>query len=502
MECHKAISLSGRVIFVSPAKTSPVTFGNLPVQTIRTNVSIAGLTIVGALEANGFEVDFIDVTAEAPNQHRFIGKELVAAGIPDKDVVDRIAAAHPRYVLITSMFTFEQMVVDHLIAALRQRLVDITIILGGAHATLRPEWHLDIPEYAPDYIVLGEGEETIVELIKELDSRDPRPETVAGLAYRSARGEIQRTASRPTPTKIKGAWALDTVLRHPNGENRYWERWSRKSPLYYAEDIGSDVPTFILFASRGCPFGCGYCTSTGRFGQRIRHIGADLMFERFLTLRQEFGVAVFCNQADTFCFHPDDRRFLDLVAEHRRQGDTGFVINNPNAFFLRSFFRNDGRIDEGLIELLRASGFNTVTIAIETLEQRFNEKIDWSRISPDLVYEVCRCIRSAGMRTELYMMYGFPGQTADEFGRDLAFAEAALSSADSISWHRASILPGTRYYQELIVEKGREAEYRAAVRNGCSCFDRGSFAAAAHPAMKVDIAVMEDAVRPFGQAWI
>lgn len=489
-------------VFIAPAKTSPVARDGLPVQAIRTNVSVAALTIIGALEAAGYDVVFIDVSAEAPTQRWMAGEELVAAGLTDEEVVERVANARPRFVLISSMFTFEQVVVDRLIAVLRCRLPGTIIIVGGAHATVCPTWHLDNADFSPDVVVLGEGEETIVDLIQTLLAPEPKLESVAGIAFRNSAGQIIFTTPRLVPTRLDGPWALDTVLRCSDGNIRYWERWSRKSPIYISESIGADVPTFIFVASRGCPYGCSYCTSTSRHGHRIRHIGADLMFERFLTLRQRFGVAAFCNQADTFGFHPEDRRFLALVAEHRKKTDVNFVFNNPNAFFLREFFKKDGTVDQSIIELLHSAGFNVITLAIETLAQRFNEKIDWSQLSPSHVSELCRSIRLAGMRSELYMMYGFPGQTPDEFSKDMAFAKTILDVADSVSWHRTSILPGTKYYQELIVSTGREAEYRMSVRRGCSCCDQGSLTSLAYPSTLVNASVMEAEVRHFERAWV
>jgi anaerobic magnesium-protoporphyrin IX monomethyl ester cyclase len=76
------------------------------------------------------------------------------------------------------------------------------VLLGGADPTARPESYLEHRsgnEYVVDLVVVGEGEETILELMPILQSRAETPllDEVRGLAYRDAEGKTVRTASRP-----------------------------------------------------------------------------------------------------------------------------------------------------------------------------------------------------------------------------------------------------------------------------------------------------------------
>ncbi len=488
-----------RVLFVAPTKTTPVKESGTPVQKIRSSMSLPGATILGAVAASGFETLFLDLGAEDRDERWWVSGRVLACGASSKEAARRIAAMMPEFVLITSMFTFEHMVVDKLVRAIKRACPGVCVILGGAHASVRPEWHFE--ESNADFIVIGEGEETIVELLRELACKDPDPRRVCGIAFRGPDGRVGRTTPRRILKKLDGPWCYDKVLLRDDGKPRYIERECRKSPIYVADAIGEDVATFAMLGSRGCPHRCKYCTATIRTGRSIRHMGAERMFSHFQTARLEYGAAVFCNQADTFGLHSEDLRFLEIVRDYRRSSlDRAFVLNNPNAFFLQQFFprRSGYELNLAFLDLLVEAGFNTVTVAIETLSQRFNHKVDWSGIPPEQLIELCQAIREREMRTDIYMMYGFPDETVEEFDNDLRMAEHLMPCVDLITWNSLSLLPGTDYYEEFVVRPSREGAYRKLISEGYGCY----YPIKELNLSQVSVERFRDALVPYGQSWI
>ena len=469
-------------------------------QKLRTNFSLPAATVLGALEAAGFEVFFIDAAAEGWEQHRMIGKHILSYGLNDEDILDYISGVDPRWILISSMFTFEQMVVDGLVRSIKARFPRKTVILGGIHARIRPEWHFE--ESNPDFVVVGEGEESIVELLEALYHGATNISDIAGLMYRDSSGRVTKTPLRPRLMSLDRPWALDRIFRLPTtGQPRYIERLTRKSPVYAPTSLSEDTPTFALYASRGCPFKCPYCPTSTRDGANVRHMGADRMFRDFLSARREYGVAVFYNQADTFGFNHEDRLFLDMLADHRREtGDTDFILNNPDAFFVHLFFpKSTGyQLDMGFVDRLSAAGVNVVTLAVETFSQRFNKKIDWQHINPGQIADLCRRLRCKGIRTDIYMMYGFPGQTQEEFDNDVQHARELAAWADCVSWHFATLLPGTANYDKAIAS-GRitENDYRRDVKDGYSFF----YPVDKYNLSQVPTPHLREAIAEFGMAW-
>lgn len=153
-----------------------------------------------------------------------------------------------------------------------------------------------------------------------------------------------------------------------------------------------------------------------------------------------------------------------MVKEYRKE-HPDFVLNNPNAFFVNLFFPRHNRyeLDEQMIDLLADSGLNVVTVAVETFNQRYNKKIDFSRIQPEKIGELFSAIRGRGMKSESYMIYGFPEQTKQEIISDESIADSM--SSDEVSWFRCNIFPGSKFYREGI-RKGwfTEKTYRETIK--------------------------------------
>ena len=488
-----------KVLFISPCKTSAIGRDRDPVQKLRTNMSLPGVMILGALEKAGCETYFMDLTTEDWGHQWMVGNHVLAYGLSSQDTVNRIEYLKPDFVIITSMFTFECMLVDELVQAIKRSFPDVCVILGGIHASQRPEWHFEVSE--PDFIVIGEGEETIVELVLAFDRCNFDPSMIPGIAFRDNTGKIVRTRVRHLLRQLNRPWALNAVLLSLSGTPRYLEQQSRKAPAYVDDIIGENIPAAALYGSRGCPRSCSYCSATRRTGRTIRHVGAIFLFRQFLKMRQEYGVGAFANQADTFGLVPDDLDFLGMVKEYRQSsGDTSFVLNNPNAFFLEQFFpkERNREINLDFLELLRNAGINTITIAIETLSQRFSGKVNWGEIRPEMVYELCRTIRAMGFKSDIYMMYGFPGQTEEEFAADLRFGVELASLVDLITWSALSLFPGTRLYDKYVVRSGKENAYRRIICEGYSAYyPREEFNLS-----EVNGKRFSDSLSQFGQSWV
>jgi len=131
--------------------------------------------------------------------------------------------------------------------ASRFRSGGIPIVMGGPHSTFLPEESL---EYA-DYVVRGEGEDTIVELISHLESGKPLRD-ILGLSYREG-DAIIHNPERPLLKDLEAAPIPDLSLVH---------NWKRKN-------------TIPLATSRGCPYGCRFCSVIQMFGRKYRFKSVD-----------------------------------------------------------------------------------------------------------------------------------------------------------------------------------------------------------------------------------
>ena len=126
----------------------------------------------------------IDAVTAAPTTHtRYFEGYLV--GLPLAEVARRIPS-DARFVGITCMFTHEWPMVVQLVKLIKQRRPELPVVVGGEHVTAMPEFSLATS--LADALVLGEGEETAVELFAALAS--------GGAARRDRRASLSSQTSR------------------------------------------------------------------------------------------------------------------------------------------------------------------------------------------------------------------------------------------------------------------------------------------------------------------
>lgn len=135
--------------------------------------------IASVLIESGIEVDILDMDAEGLNLKDFSTHF-------DKD-----------YSLIGISFLTPQFnIVREFVRLIRRKQKDTLIVIGGPHASAMPEQSID--ELKADFVALGEGEYTIMKLVKNLND-EKYLETIPGLVYRNRAGNIINQGKGETP---------------------------------------------------------------------------------------------------------------------------------------------------------------------------------------------------------------------------------------------------------------------------------------------------------------
>lgn len=225
--------------------------------------------------------------------------------------------------------------VYRLAGEIRRRL-GIPTIVGGTHATYFPESCLEHCDYA----VLGEGDETIVELVDTL-SRGGDVGRVAGIAYRVG-DRVHRTAPRPGPA------TFDTIPNFAliDGYQRLtgWDILRRRQ-----------TPVLTVQTSRGCPYRCTFCIVNTMFptGYRKRNVEAviqDLRDKRsygrnLLVVDNEFSVG-----------RSSTKKLLRRIIDERLDFD--IVV----------FARVEIAKDDELLSLMRRAGVSYIYQGYESVQ--------------------------------------------------------------------------------------------------------------------------------------
>jgi anaerobic magnesium-protoporphyrin IX monomethyl ester cyclase len=269
------------------------------------------------------------------------------------------------------------------------------IIAGGPHATDSPADIL--ANEAFDCAVLGEGEETAVELVGKILSGESYA-SVPGLAVRNADG-VTFTPARPLIADLDSLPMPDYHLvdfRRINKGNMDFS-------------FRTDAPHANLFTSRGCPYRCLYCHQV--FGKRFRAHSAQRIVAEIKTLYEQFGVRYFQIIDDIFNF--DRSRALNVF--------NGVVQNRiPAVFSFPNGMRGD-MIDEELVDAMWQAGVRYVAYAIESGSPRIQRMIR-KHVHFDRLARAVSLTTAKGIVTRGFFMIGFPTETEEEARMTVQFA--------------------------------------------------------------------------------
>jgi len=347
--------------------------------------------LAAALEAAGAEVRLLDYVVY-PFDEPWLA-----------NVLDRF---EPHLVGVTAV----TMTVDnalHILKTVRRLRPDIPTVMGGPHATFAARETLQSqPEL--DLVVLGEGERTIVELIRAL-AAGADPETVAGIAYRRGR-EIRFTAARPLIGDLDD---LPAPARHLLPLGRY-------------RALGMPIS---LTTSRGCPHQCIFCVGRRMVGSRVRYRSPRLVVDELAAVA-DLGFHQI-NLADDL-FTANRRHCLAVCDEIERRR-------------LKVKWTSFARVDTVTFELLRrmrSAGCTAVSFGIESGSPAILKTVKKGITREQVVAAVEMCTR-AGVTPFASFILGLPGETEATIAETLAFGDQLKASGLLYGFHLLAPFPGT-----------------------------------------------------------
>ncbi|MFO8101211.1 MAG: radical SAM protein [Dehalococcoidia bacterium] len=317
--------------------------------------------------------------------------------LSEEAVLGRVARFAPDAVGITAM-TFEAPQAASLISRLKRKWPEVPVILGGAHATGYGPDLLGVID--ADFLVLGEGEDTLVELLDALE-KGLDPSTVKGLVRKAQNGEVIFNDPREV-IEDTSRIAVDWEAIEP--EN-YFGLWTRNAMNTVAR-AGRRLP---VFTSRGCPYGCAYCHHI--FGRKYRTFDIERIVSEMIDLRDRYRVREFEIIDDIFNLNLDRAREVMQQIIDRKLGCWLTFTNGLRA----------DRMDEELLDLMVRAGTYRIDYAIESASPRI-QKLVHKNLDLDRAREVVNMTSERRIVTGTYNMLGFPGETAEEMVATIDFA--------------------------------------------------------------------------------
>lgn len=375
-------------------------------QIMRPYVPLGILYISAYLEQHGFENEVFDSTFST------LGK------LKEKIITDK-----PDVIAIyTNLMT--KLNVLKIIKYIRsEKTLDHTkIILGGPEVRNYAENFLN---YGADFIIIGEGEETMLELINVLN-----PVTLSGVEaqqFFSIKGlaflEKGRLITTEERTLIKDINKLPFPNRQKIDFTPYLNGWK----THHGYSMMS------VNTMRGCPYTCKWC-SRAVYGGTYRRRSPQLVAQELKHIKETYKPDMIWFVDDVFTIH---HKWLKEFAEEVKKLDA--VI--PYEVISRA-----DRLNEEVMKILKASGCFRVWVGAESGSQKIIDAMD-RRVDVMQTREMIKLAKQHGIEAGTFIMLGYPGETKEDIQETIEHLVQSNPSQYTITI--AYPIKGTELYNEV-----------------------------------------------------
>lgn len=366
------------------------------------------------LRRNGHNVSLFDTTVyenlasvnsdkqKADNLNaRSYDDRLISEGVrrsdPITDFLSHVEEFSPDLIAVSAtedMFPIGMTLLRNLSKEHRPR-----VVLGGVFATFAPALAYDLSAGFVDYVIKGEGDEVLPELVSRLSS-NASLEDLPGIYY-VLNGRVIEN-SLPRPVEMASLPLPDYDLFD---ESRFYR------PMQ-----GRLWRMFPIQTIRGCPYKCAYCNSPSQMdihnseGHKFfRKQGADFVREELEHCVTKYGADSFYFWADTFLAWSDSEfnDFCDMYEDFKLPF---WIQTRPETVKAKRFER---LLDVGLLR---------VAFGVEHGNEFFREKILHRKVSNESIINSLKIVTDMSIPISVNNIMGFPTET-----RELVFDTIELN---------------------------------------------------------------------------
>ncbi|MDD1751187.1 MAG: B12-binding domain-containing radical SAM protein [Methanothrix sp.] len=314
---------------------------------------------------------------------------------------------------IVGIYSMVSMQEDSLTFARLMRNRCDLLVAGGPLPSCSPATFLD--DF--DLVVVGEGEQTIQEIVKAYDAGSEYS-SIKGLQYRN-QGDTIRTPTRELQTDLDG---IPFPARDLFQNQKYIDHWNKRR--------GYSATTVIT--TRGCPFSCEFC-SNAVFGVSYRERSSDnVLSEVEQALALGYDRIHFADDVFTL----NKKRMMQICEE---------ILARGMEFKWECLARVDS-IDRATADAMKKAGCDRIFFGIESGDESILMLMN-KRILLDQARRAVETARAAGLKTGAFFILCYPGETDETVLKTIRFATSL--PLDYLSFTMPYPLPGTRLSERI-----------------------------------------------------
>jgi len=292
-------------------------------------------------------------------------------------------------------------------------------VFGGIHPTIFADDIIKRKEI--DIVCIGEGDYTILELIKTIENNGEFSQ-IKGIYYKDGENII-KNEHRPL---IQNLDEIPFPARDLLPMDKYL--------VTHVGRVGGELPSVStsMMTSRGCPFRCTFCSSHLIFGRKIRYRSPKNVVDEIEFLVERYKVKGISFVDDTFTLNPI--RVSSICSEIRSRGiDVEWICM--------------GRVDsisKDMLEDMKKAGCISIGYGIESGSQHVLDRYIKKGITLESVERAIKITRDVGITSVAYFMIGTPGETLDDINKTIEFAKKL--NPDAANFSISIPMPGTEMF--------------------------------------------------------
>jgi len=313
----------------------------------------------------------------------------------------------------------------------RKILPNCTIVTGGFGSTQEPEKVLRVDNQSVNFVVMGEGEITFLELIRRLESGFGKFNDIDGLAFLDKNNNLIVTRPRSYIKDLNSLpWPAYHLLKPDfseyGGMHACYKEMSR--------------PTGILIASRGCPHRCAFCSLGSKM---YRYRSPKDIVDEMEFYKSKFGVKSIQIYDDEFIgLSPAQNNWIKEICSEIIKRD----LHKDLAFLVQG--RCSSYVESETLKKMREANFAWIWWGVESGSQKVLNSIK-KDIQVENVIKDFALTKQANIKSMMFIMVGFPGETPIDIKLTANLIKKV--KPDQVRIHILSPYPGSelrKYFEE------------------------------------------------------
>lgn len=362
-----------------------------------------------------------------------------------RKIVEEIVKKKPDMVGFTILFSdvFDSIEIAN---EVKKRLPNAVIIAGGVHASYRPD-ELIYKNSVFDYVVIGEGERTLKELVEahiksknnRINERDIKK--IKGVAYLNEKGKLTETGFREL---IQNLDEVPMIPYEKVDTNFYFK--PELTQIYYFLFSSS-----FLMTTRGCPSQCTFCTGKDLWKKTcgsyaIRSCSVERTLDELEVLVKKYKVDAIFISDQSFTYN---RERVRKICEGIIKRKLKFVWQAQTKAFM---------VDDELVGLMKKAGCIQLCFGFESGSQEALNRMK-KGITLEQIKNATTICKRHGMRLFPCFMINTPGETFEDLQKTRELIEWVDWAKTYYNFAICMPFPGSQIYDDLGKDKFEKDEY-------------------------------------------